>query len=127
MLTCALGWLDFRRGLQLDSFLVVIFDPVNGCQSPNFFATSLILRWYAFGWAMMAYPVPLFFAIVFNAAAVLSLHRQRRSLRVSGDESLRQNSGGSGSDTVLKRRAADGLQRAYIAFAASFAITAGPL
>ena len=75
----------------------------------------------------MTYPVPLFFAIVFNAAAVLSLHRQSRSLRRSGDERLRQKNGGSGSDTVLKKRAADGLQRASIALAVLFAITSAPL
>lgn len=76
----------------------------------------------------MTYPVALAFAVVFNAAAVLSLRRQSWMLNPSGEENAKQRSAAVvGSDNSLKGRAAIGLQRASIALAALFAITSAPL
>ena len=58
------------------------------------------------------------FALGFNAAAVLRLRAQ---CRLSTDEKS-----GLRSDMFAKRKAAIGLQRAYIALAFTFAITSGP-
>ena len=106
--------------LDFPEFMYVTYDLENGCQALDYAkSSSTALRWYAFTWSIFTYPVPLFFAIVFNAAAVIRLRSESRHLTVDEKASTR-------SDTVLKRRAAIGLQRASIALAVIFAITSGP-
>lgn len=61
----------------------------------------------------------LAFALGFNAAAVLRLRVQSRTLIAEEKISVR-------SDSLAKRQAAIGLQRASIALAFIFAITSGP-
>lgn len=105
-------------------FLAVTYDPINGCQSPNIF-TNQPYRCYGIAWPVITYVVPLSLSVYFNAAAVLSLHRQRRLIG-RGSHVGQENSSAS-LDNVLKRRAAAGLQRATIALSTLFAITSAPL
>ena len=115
-----LGWIGFFVALDFPEFMYVTYDLVNGCQALDYAkSSSTALRWYAFAWSIFTYPVPLFFAIVFNAATVIRLRSESRHLTVDQKASTR-------SDTILKRRAAVGLQRASIALAVIFAVTSSP-
>ena len=116
----SVGWISFFVVLDCPEFMYVTYDPINGCQALDYEKpSSAALRWYAFAWSIFTYPVPLFFAIVFNAAAVICLRAESRHLKVDEKASTR-------SDTLLKRQAAIGLQRASIALAVIFAVTSGP-
>lgn len=114
------GWIVFFVVLDFPEFMYVTYDPVNGCVALDYTKpSSAALRWYAFAWSIFTYPVPLFFASVFNAAAVYRLRADSRHLVADEKAATR-------SDVVLKRRAALGLQRASIALVVIFAVTSGP-
>ena len=103
-------------------FTFATYDSVNGCQPVDLNAPSYAaLRWYNFAWTICTYPVPLVCSIVLNTAAILHLRVKSDSLNGGFNES-----GGRGLETLAKRRAAIGLQRASIAFAFIFGFTSAP-
>ena len=132
---CETGWFGFCIGYNWPQFTFATYDPMKGCVSIDFsnpgFAAQ---RWYFFAWTLITYPIPLFFAIMFNAVAVLRLHTESRHLTaiektssVFGNIGASTGSMSTRTDTLLKRRAAVGLQRATVALAAIFAFTSAPL
>lgn len=128
------GWLGFCLAYNWPQFMFETYDPVLGCVPVDFsnpvFATIKI---YSYVWIFLTYPVPLFFAIVFNAVAVFKLRAESRHLHATETKpSISDNVNASttksaGTDTQLKRRAALGLQRAAIALCTIFAFSAAPL
>ena len=100
--------------------MFVIYDSVNGCQTVDFLNPAhAVLRWYNFAWTIFTYPLPLVCAIALNGAAVVYLRSKTNIFGGDGDER-------HGLNTLAKRRAAAGLQRASIAFALIFGVTSAP-
>ena len=117
------GWLGFCVSYNWPQFMFVIYDSVNGCQTVDFLNPAYaVLRWYSFAWTIFTYPLPLACAIALNGAAVVYLRSKTNIFGGDGDE----RHGLKGLETLAKRRAAAGLQRASIALALIFGVTSAP-